>query len=165
MHTQEVFQKVKEILRSSESVAWLLIDPDCHLRVRIDPVKRSVKYFYRLRYPRQICRYIGSFDNMSPAEARRIAFDMAAKVDAGLSLPTSRTLTNLEHAGLQAQDSQGITLSALLIYWRDAEMRKDPPRWDPSDRKAALKVEGIVRNHVEPAFGQRPFTNITGRRT
>ena len=161
MHTQEVFQKVKEILRSSESVAWLLIDPDCHLRVRIDPVKRSVKYFYRLRYPRQICRYIGSFDNMSPAEARRIAFDMAAKVDAGLSLPTSRTLTNFEHAGLQAQDSQGITLSALLIYWRDAEMRKDPPRWDPSDRKAALKVEGIVRNHVEPAFGQRPFTNIT----
>ncbi len=52
-------------------------------------------------------------------------------------------------------------LSKKSIPVQDHEVKKDAPRWDPNDRKAQVKYEGIIRNHLIPVFKNRPVNNIS----
>ena len=48
-----------------------------------------------------------------------------------------------------------------MFAWREHEMSKKSPRWDPTDPKARSKYDGIIKNHLIPHFKQRPFESIT----
>lgn len=163
MSNLDISKKIKGILQEKKTVTWLLLDEDCHLRVRIDPSKCTSTYYFRVRYPKQICRCIGPTDRITISEARKIAFDLTTKVDAGYALPLSKTRKPLQDPSFCHKKKEQLSLGSLLRSWRDAEMQKDPPRWAPTDKKAAVKINGIIKNHVDPVFGQIPFTEITAQ--
>lgn len=153
MLTQAQISRQIEDLKNKTSISWLVIDASCHLSLRVEPQTGASTFYFRTRKPKQLSRSLGSTNVLSLNEARQKALTFQILLDNGEELPMSQTQVRPQGAKL--------SLGEILFAWRDHEVKKDAPRWDPNDRKAQVKYEGIIRNHLIPVFKNRPVNNIS----
>lgn len=150
---EDVSQIIREAKEARKFPCWQVLDSKCALSLKVGDGKST--YYFRLRRPKQISRSLGHVGEVSLLEAYQKALSMMVAFQEGSALPESKTRKcNLE----QGQNS----LSWLLTKWREHEIAKPFPRWSPTDRKASVKFNGIINNHLEPVFQFRRYDRISG---
>lgn len=151
---QQLESKIQQLQKEKKSVTWAVIDASCHLSLRVVPQTQTAAFYFRTRQPKQISRLLGLVTDISLTEARQKAFTLQVCLEKGEDFPESRTIKkNIL--------SPSPSLAEILFAWRDAEMKKAVPRWNPNDRKAKVKFDGIIKNHLEPAFRKCPIEKIS----
>lgn len=142
-----------DLRRQGGETHWIVLDKECALSLRV--AGDSAKFYFRTRSPRQVTRSLGGIDDISPMEAKQKALTLLLALEKGAALPESKT----RKSGFAAVDGVH-DLPRLMLQWREVQEKLPVPRWKPEDRKARVKFEGLIKNHLKPFIGV-PVDKVT----
>ncbi|WP_333580479.1 tyrosine-type recombinase/integrase [Duodenibacillus massiliensis] len=142
-----------DLRRQGGETHWIVLDKECALSLRV--AGDSAKFYFRTRSPRQVTRSLGGIDEISPMEAKQKVLTLLLALEKGEALPESKT----RKAGFAAVDGVH-DLPRLMLEWREVQEKLPVPRWKPEDRKARVKFEGLIKNHLKPFIGV-PVDKVT----
>lgn len=142
----EISRIVADLRSQAGEIHWTVLDKECALSLRV--TGDNATFYFRTRSPRQVTRSLGDLTEISLLEAKQKALTLLVAVEKGEDLPESKTRKTTATNSDVVYD-----LPHLLMEWREYQEKLPVPRWKPTDRKARVKYDGFVKNHLIPFNG------------
>lgn len=149
----EISRIVADLRSQAGEIRWTVLDKECALSLRV--TGDNATFYFRTRSPRQVTRSLGDLTEISLLEAKQKALTLLVAVEKGEDLPESKTRKTTATNSDVVYD-----LPHLLLEWREYQEKLPVPRWKPTDRKARVKYDGFVKNHLIP-FNGKPIQDVT----